>query len=61
MHLAAEHPSPVQIEAGSSQSACNDAVNSLLAKQTLFKGGGGGGERAPFSSFQHKLNKYINK
>ena len=39
MHLAAEHPSLVQIEAGSSQSACNDAVNSLLAKPTLFKRG----------------------
>ena len=38
MHLAAEHPSLLQIEAGSSQSACNDAVNSLLAKPTLFKG-----------------------
>lgn len=31
----AEHLSPVQIEAGNSQNAYNDAVNSPLAKQTL--------------------------
>lgn len=37
-YLAAEHPSLVQIEAGSSESACNDAVNSLLAKLALFEG-----------------------
>lgn len=34
---AAEHLSPIQIEAGNSQNACNDAVNSPLAKQTSFK------------------------
>lgn len=34
---AAEHLSPVHIEAGNSQNTCNDAVNSPLAKQTLFK------------------------
>lgn len=35
--LAAEHLSAVQIEAGNSQNACNDAANSPLSKQTLFK------------------------
>lgn len=39
LHLTVEHPSPVQIEVGSSPSACNDAVKSLLAKQTLWGGG----------------------
>lgn len=37
--------SPVQIEAGSSESACNDAVNSPLAKSTLFERGGVGVEK----------------
>lgn len=34
-------PTAVQIEAGSSESACNDAVNSRLANADFVSGGGG--------------------
>lgn len=60
MHLAAEHPSLVQIEAGSSQSACNDAVNSLLAKPTLFKRGGKKKKRGKNNRAPHFSTNLIN-